>query len=147
MAEVHEPEPTPIDDKKWLDANPKVRGAIIIAKKLIVPTLVILLPLYFNFRIDREKLRADAGYGVVAPAMKKIQDQIETLNKQMEDLQKLVLAQSVKPLPSIPAATIETNLALESYKKKLTVSVQKSQSTPPPLQRLPEKLDDVSMKK
>lgn len=115
-----------------------------LAKIVIAPLIVSCLTIYLNYKIDREKIRADAGYGAVAPAMKEVQDRVASLDKQMQVLQQLVLAQTVKPQPVAPSATIETNLAIEKFKKDLTVRVQKSQSQPLPAQKpLPAKLDDL----
>ncbi len=122
MPEVHEPEPTPLDEKDWLRTHPRVQGAIIISKRIIIPILVIVLPLYFNNRINNDKEKSTDGYGELAQAIKKLQDAQLRLEQRLQPTQQLVLAEATKPPPAVP------NPALEQYKKALVVKVQKSQA-------------------
>jgi len=146
MAEpVRDQESTPdtAADLAWLAAHPGTRWTLYVTKRALVPLLVIVLPLYFNYRIERDKLKAADGYGETARAIKKLQADVAALNAQMEPTQQLALAQSVRPQPVAPAATVDANLALEQYKKALVVKVQRSQGHAAPAAPLPARLDDV----
>ncbi|MDO8794987.1 MAG: hypothetical protein Q7J25_10255 [Vicinamibacterales bacterium] len=138
---VIEPPPTPRRRTSTLEK---------VSKALIIPLAIACMGAWNDYKIKREKLRADAGYETVAPAMKEMQTQVATLAGQVQVLQQLVLVLSQRPQPTpvVPPLPASANIALDAFKSNLVMKVQKSQGAPMVVQRqLPERLDDVPTKK
>lgn len=113
-------------------------------KRLIMPLALALAGKWFDNRIKVEKIRADAGYAAVMPALKEMQTQVATLNGQVQTLQQLVLvlSQRREVAPTQPTV-LGSNAALDTFKDKLVVKVQKSQGSMPVQKSLPISLDDA----
>lgn len=101
-SEGNPPEVQSVEEKKWLKRHPKVNLAIKITKPIIVPIVVAVMGVYFDYRLQLNKEKAEAGYDVTVPAMQDLQEQVKMLTVKIDLIQQflpLITNGNIKPVP------------------------------------------------